>query len=74
MGEQNCQDGDGAAIVAELARRFQAGDGAGALRLFHPAIRIEQPASLPHGGEHIGYEGMAAMGAVFGQFWMCSTP
>jgi len=41
MGEQNCQDGDGAAIVAELARRFQAGDGAGALRLFHPAIRID---------------------------------
>jgi hypothetical protein len=69
MSEQNGHNGHGVGIVTELARRFQAGDGAGALRLFHPAIRIEQPASLPHGGEHIGYEGMAAMGAVFGQFW-----
>jgi ketosteroid isomerase-like protein len=59
----------GVGIVTELARRFQAGDGAGALRLFHRDIRIEQPASLPHGGEHKGHEGMAAMGAVFGQYW-----
>ena len=42
--------GPGAYVVAELARRFQAGDGAGAFGLFHPEIRIEQPASLPHGG------------------------
>ncbi len=42
--------GGGAEIVAELARRFQAGDGAGAFGLFHHGIRIEQPASLPHGG------------------------
>jgi ketosteroid isomerase-like protein len=59
----------GAEIVAELARRFQAGDAEGALRLFHPDIRIEQPASLPHGGWHNGHEGMATMGAVFARFW-----
>jgi hypothetical protein len=27
---------DPVGVVTELARRFQAGDGAGALRLFHP--------------------------------------
>lgn len=58
-----------AAIVTELARRFQAGDGAGALALFHPEIRIEQPGSLPHGGSHHGHDGMAAMGAAFGEHW-----
>jgi ketosteroid isomerase-like protein len=59
----------GADIVAELARRFQAGDGAGAFGLFHPEIRIGQPASLPHGGWHQGHEGVAAMGAAFGRVW-----
>jgi ketosteroid isomerase-like protein len=60
---------DGLAIVSELARRFAAGDGAGAAALFHPEIRIEQPASLPHGGWHEGMAGMAEMGATFGQYW-----
>ena len=60
---------DHALLVSELARRFQAGDGAGALRLFHPDIRIEQPASLPHGGWHSGHDGVAEMGAIFGRFW-----
>ena len=60
---------DNAAIVTELARRFQAGDGAGALRLFHQDIRIEQPASLPHGGWHTGHAGVAEMGAAFGRHW-----
>jgi ketosteroid isomerase-like protein len=55
--------------VAELARRFAAGDGAGAAALFHPEIRIEQPASLPHGGWHVGFAGMAVMGALFGDHW-----
>jgi len=59
----------GAEIVTELARRFAAGDGAGAAALFHPEIRIEQPASLPHGGWHCGLDGLAEMGAVFGQHW-----
>ena len=56
-------------VVTELARRFQAGDGAGASRLFHPDIRIEQPASLPHGGWHGGHDGVAAMGATFASLW-----
>jgi uncharacterized protein len=56
-------------IVTELGRRFAAGDGAGALALFAPDIRIEQPASLPHGGWHEGRDGMAAMGEVFGRYW-----
>jgi ketosteroid isomerase-like protein len=59
----------GADIVAELARRFQAGDSAGAFGLFHPGIRIEQPASLPHGGWHRGHQGVTAMGAAFGRVW-----
>lgn len=59
----------GFAVVTELARRFQAGDGAGAAALFHPSIQIEQPASLPHGGRHSGLAGMAAMGAAFGAHW-----
>jgi ketosteroid isomerase-like protein len=61
--------GGPAAVVTELARRFRAGDGAGALRLLHPRIRIEQPASLPHGGSHHGHDGMAAMGAAFAEHW-----
>jgi uncharacterized protein len=61
--------GGGAEVVAELARRFQTGDGAGAFGLFHPEIRIEQPASLPHGGWHQGHEGVATMGTAFGRVW-----
>jgi hypothetical protein len=60
---------DGVSVVEELARRFQSGDGQGAMKLLHPDIRIEQPASLPHGGWHEGPEGMARMGAEFGRYW-----
>jgi ketosteroid isomerase-like protein len=60
---------DGLAVVTELARRFAAGDGAGAAALFHPEIRIEQPESLPHGGWHQGMTGMAQMGAAFAEHW-----
>lgn len=52
-----------------MARRFQAGDVDGARALFHPRLRIEQPASLPHGGWHDGLEGMAEMGARFAEHW-----
>lgn len=60
---------DGLALVKELAQRFQAGDSQGAAQLFHPGIRIEQPASLPHGGWHHGLDGMQQMGATFNRFW-----
>jgi ketosteroid isomerase-like protein len=60
---------DGVEVVAELAHRFRSGDRAGALALFHPRIRIQQPASLPHGGWHEGHDGVAAMGATFAQHW-----
>ena len=60
---------DGTTIVTELARRFAAGDGAGASALFHPEIRIQQPESLPHGGWHEGQAGLAEMGARFGRHW-----
>jgi ketosteroid isomerase-like protein len=66
------EPGGCAEVVAELARRFQAGDGAGAFGLFHPGIRIEQPASLPHGGWHQGHAGVTAMGAAFGRVWFRS--
>lgn len=58
-----------AELVAELNRRFSAGDGDGARALLHPDLRIEQPASLPHGGTHHGHAGMASMGAAFAQHW-----
>jgi len=60
---------NGLEIVTELSPRFAAGDGAGALALFHPDIRIEQPASLPHGGSYHGHAGVAAMGESFGRYW-----
>jgi ketosteroid isomerase-like protein len=60
---------DHAGIITELARRFQAADAAGAFGLFHPDIRVEQPASLPHGGWHHGHDGVAAMGAIFASLW-----
>jgi ketosteroid isomerase-like protein len=59
----------GVDTVHELSRRFLAGDAAGAQALFHPALRIQQPASLPHGGWHEGLEGMASMGAAFAEHW-----
>lgn len=39
------------------------------MALFHPQVRIEQPATLPHGGWHEGHAGMAAMGAEFSRHW-----
>jgi hypothetical protein len=59
----------GVEIVTELNRRFTAGDGAGAAALFHPKVRVEQPATLPHGGWYDGLAGMGEMGAAFGQYW-----
>jgi hypothetical protein len=56
-------------MMAELARRFAAGDTAGAAAIFHPQIRIQQPQSLPHGGWHQGQAGLAEMGAAFGEHW-----
>jgi uncharacterized protein len=56
-------------LVKDLARRFAAGDREGALELFHPELRIQQPESLPHGGWHHGIEGMDAMGRRFAEHW-----
>ena len=58
-----------AEVVRELARRFQAGDRDGARALMHPDIRVEQPASLPHGGVHSGHAGLDQMGAAFAEHW-----
>jgi ketosteroid isomerase-like protein len=57
------------ALVERLARCFWVGDREGAEALLHPQVRIEQPASLPHGGWHEGRDGMAEMGAAFAQHW-----
>jgi hypothetical protein len=57
-------------VVRELARRFQAGDRAGAMELLHPEFRIQQPESLPHGGWHRGMEGMDEMASIFGRHWV----
>jgi hypothetical protein len=56
-------------LVEELARRFRSGDREGALDLFHPKIRIQQPASLPHGGWHEGHDGVASMGMAVARHW-----
>jgi hypothetical protein len=55
--------------MEELARRFRAGDFAGAFELFHPEVRIQQPQSLPHGGWHDGRQAVDAMGATFRSHW-----
>jgi ketosteroid isomerase-like protein len=60
---------DAAEVVEELGRRFRAGDRDGARDLLDPDLRIQQPASLPHGGWHDGPGGMDAMGATFAEHW-----
>jgi uncharacterized protein len=60
---------DRAAIVRELAERFGGGDREGAFELLHPDLQIQQPASLPHGGWHVGRAGMEEMGATFARYW-----
>lgn len=56
-------------VVEELARRFRAGQLEAAFELYHPRVRIEQPASLPHGGVHEGRAAVRGMGAVFAKYW-----
>jgi hypothetical protein len=58
-----------AEVVAELGSRFRAGDVDGAKALLSPDLRIEQPASLPHGGVHEGRDAMDTMGARFAEHW-----
>jgi uncharacterized protein len=60
---------DAVAVVEELARRHQAGDGAGSVALLHPDLRIQQPESFPHGGWHDGLAGMQQMGSIFSTYW-----
>ena len=60
---------DAATVVAELGRRFRAGDRDGARARLAPDLRIEQPASLPHGGTHRGPDAMDSMGARFAEHW-----
>jgi uncharacterized protein len=56
-------------VVEQFTQRFMTGDRDGALGLLHPDFRIQQPQSLPHGGWYQGPDGMAEMGARFGQHW-----
>jgi ketosteroid isomerase-like protein len=58
-----------AVLVERLARAFWLGDREGAMGFLHPEIRIQQPASLPHGGWHSGHDGMQKMGEVFARYW-----
>lgn len=55
--------------VTELGARFRAGDLASARSLYAPGIRLQQPASFPHGGWHEGLAGMDAMAATFAEHW-----
>lgn len=70
-GDQSAGGAAGSAheVVEELARRFSMGDRDGAMRLFDPDIRIQQPASLPHGGWHRGHRGVEEMGVAFARHW-----
>ena len=63
-GEQEASE-----VVREMARRFAAGDRDGATALFHARVRVQQPASLPHGGWHHGRDGVEAMGRRFARYW-----
>ncbi len=56
-------------MIVELSRRFRSGDLEAARSLYDPELRIEQPASLPHGGWHTGLDGMAAMAERFAAHW-----
>jgi ketosteroid isomerase-like protein len=56
-------------LVEQMAGRFADGDREGAFALLHPDFRIQQPASLPHGGWYDGRDGMVAMGTKFAEFW-----
>ncbi|MBO0728202.1 MAG: nuclear transport factor 2 family protein [Acidimicrobiaceae bacterium] len=58
-----------ASAVEEFGRRFLAGDRDGAMGMLHSGFRIQQPASLPHGGWHHGAQGMAKMGSIFSRYW-----
>lgn len=58
-----------AAVVEELGARFRAGDVEGARALYAPGIRVQQPASLPHGGWHEGLSGMDTMARTFAEHW-----
>jgi uncharacterized protein len=60
---------DAASLVRELSRRFQTGEVDAAMELYHPEIRVEQPASLPHGGWHHGLAGLGEMAASFARHW-----
>jgi ketosteroid isomerase-like protein len=60
---------DAAEVVRELGARYRSGDVASAAALYQPDVRIEQPASLPHGGSHIGADGMAEMATRFSEHW-----
>jgi ketosteroid isomerase-like protein len=59
----------GLELFAELQQAFAASDGERIAALLHGDFRIEQPASLPHGGIHRGPAGMAEMGARFSEHW-----
>ncbi|WP_018501711.1 nuclear transport factor 2 family protein [Parafrankia discariae] len=69
MSAEEAEEKDPVAIVEELARRFLAADAAGAFALFDPEIRMQQPASLPHGGWYEGHAGARRMGVEFGRYW-----
>ncbi|SEG83870.1 SnoaL-like domain-containing protein [Thermomonospora echinospora] len=69
MSAEDTAAPDAAALVREMGRRFLAGDVDGAFALLHPDFRIQQPASLPHGGWHHGRAGMARMGEAFARHW-----
>ena len=56
-------------LLEELSRRFRAGEMGAAFELYHPRVRIEQPASLPHGGVHEGHAAVRDMGSIFAMYW-----
>src|SRR5437016_14491370 len=56
-----------AGLVRELTRRFSAGEPIDPV--LHPDFRLQQPASLPHGGWHDGITGMMEMATQFAEHW-----
>lgn len=51
-------------VMRSFVERFLAGDLPGVLDLIHPDMVLNEGASLPWGGDHVGKEGFARLAGV----------
>jgi uncharacterized protein len=60
---------DNLATVRRLNDKFASGDIAGAFDEYHEDLVLIQPESLPHGGAHVGHEGVRRAGQLAAEHW-----